>query len=309
MTHAESVGDAPCPSVMCRWRYDARGVPDYRSGIGEGVAGIAYAFDLFAVRTGDLSLRQYATAAAAYLESLITNDGAIPELPGESGYDTGFVHGAAGDAFVFLNFYKHTGDERWLNDAKRLLSWISVHAIHTHKGSAWPIEIDPIRGDDLTLATGIEEGAAGIGWVELQAYAVTKDVNYFNTARLAGDWLLAVADSHGNGVSWREDYKFGPTHTSLDNGAPGIGWFLEDLYRITKDVRYHQAALGAASWLNAIGHYDAAGVFLCENQSSGTPPQLPEEPSWHWGSAGIAGFLARLNGWQFDAPGEEPGIL
>ena len=72
MTHAESVGDAPCPSVMCRWRYDARGVPDYRSGIGEGVAGIAYAFDLFAVRTGDLSLRQYATAAAAYLESLIT---------------------------------------------------------------------------------------------------------------------------------------------------------------------------------------------------------------------------------------------
>ena len=32
-------------------------------------------------------------------------------------------------------------------------------------------------------------------------------------------------------------------------------------------------------------------------------PRLPAEPSWHWGSAGIAAFAARLAGWSGQAPG------
>jgi len=75
-SEASGFRGARCPR-MCRWRYydDA---PDYRTGMGEGNAGIVHAFDTFAQRTGKRWLERYALGGARFLESRISRHGAMP---------------------------------------------------------------------------------------------------------------------------------------------------------------------------------------------------------------------------------------
>ena len=160
---------------------------------------------------------------------------------------------------------------------------------------------------DVQYATGIEEGAAGVGWVELQAYHLTHDPVDLQTAIGAGNWLLASALPERGGLAWPEDLGADVVHTSLDNGAPGIGWFLDDLARETGDARFATAAQGAVTWLSAVAGRDRRGVVWFENRTRGRW-SLPGDPSWHWGLAGIAAFLARMDGLGVDSPGEEPGL-
>lgn len=303
---AEGVRGRPCPR-LCRWRYydDAA---DYRTGMGEGNAGIVYAFDLFAQRTRDRGYERYALGGARYLESLMNAGGAIPEHAGRSGYDTGFLSGSSGDAFMFMSLYRHTGDRRWLRDARRLLGWVRRQAVPRPEGIAWPIEIDPREGDDRQMATGIEEGAAGIGWTALQAYKLTHEHMYLRMADGAADWLFdnTVDEKGGNG--WVEDLHHPLVHTSLDNGAPGIAWFLHDLALVTRNRDYESSASDAIRWLWAVSRTDAKGIYWSEHRDGRGAWHLRREPSWHWGTAGIVAFLAGLNGWRLDMPGEEPGF-
>jgi hypothetical protein len=292
---------------MVRWAwYDTGGVKsaDYETGIGEGQAGIVYAFATFAQRTGDPQYLRYAEAGAAYLESLITPAGAIPEQVGGAGSDTGYLSGAAGDAFAFLNLYQGTHQQRWLDDAKRLLSWLAATGQPQTAGTAWPTELDTSgQNRNGQLATGIEEGAAGIGWVELQAYKITGDASYLRTATAAGDWLLSVGKSQASGVAWPEYSGNAPLSPSLDNGAAGIGWFLDDLWLATGKTNFEHGAQAARQWLTSQAQQTASGASW--TGMDGTT-SLPGEPSWHWGESGIAAFLVRAAGWQLDIPGEEP---
>ena len=303
---ARGAAGRPCPE-LCRWRYYDDAESDYRTGMGEGIAGIAYAFDAFAQRTRDPTYERYATGAAAYLEHEMTPAGAIPEVPGGTGYDTGFLSGDAGQAFLFLTLYAHTRDERWLHDAQRALGWVRAQAIATRGGLAWPIEVDPGDADDPSRATGIEEGAAGIGWVELQAYAVTRDSAHLRTARRAARWLRRVALREHGGLAWPEDAGQAIVHTGLDNGAAGIGWYLDDVARVTHSHADAVAARSAARWLRAVARRDRRGAYWYEYRDR-RGWHVRADPSWHWGSAGIAAFLARLRGWPVDMPGEEPGL-
>ncbi|HSU08756.1 MAG TPA: hypothetical protein VLK57_06100, partial [Pseudonocardia sp.] len=36
---------------------------------------------------------------------------------------------------------------------------------------------------------------------------------------------------------------------------------------------------------------------------------LADEPSWHWGAAGVLAFLARMHGWPVDSPGMQPSLV
>ena len=171
--------------------------------MGEGNAGIAYAFDVFAQRTGNRSFERYAVASASYLAHLISPQGAMPWGPGRAHYINGFLSGSAGDAFMFLRLYEHTHDRRWLADAERLLAYVRSQERPQAAGLDWAIYHDP---DDPTdpqgnlRATGIEEGAAGIGWVELQAWHVTHDPTCLSIAVGAGDWLLSVGTTSAAGL-------------------------------------------------------------------------------------------------------------
>lgn len=296
-----------CPEVSCEWTW-SNNDSSIQLGMGEGIAGITADFDTFYQRTGNSIYEQYAQAGAAFLQSQITSQGAMPEVAGDSEYDTGFLSGSSGAAFMYLQLYEHTQKTQYLTDATKLLSWVIAQEEDQQEGIAWPIMIDPADGNDETLATGVEEGNAGIGWVMLQAYAITHNQLYLQTAQSAGNWLLSQAQPEKAGVFWYEDADNPLLHTGLDNGAAGIGWFLDDLYKTTGNALYEQDAQKAETWLAAVGVSDADGGLICyENRQNGVWG-LFKEPSWHWGSSGIAAFFARMNGWSQDMPGEENGL-
>jgi lantibiotic modifying enzyme len=321
MAQAQGVNGQNCPSQMCRWQWGDT-EPSYQVGMGEGMAGIAYTFDAFAQRTGNQTYEQYAEATAAYIQSLMQSDGSVPETAdpspgtsadGDTTYDTGFLSGASGDAFMFMALYKHTGNNQYLANAQKILSWVTSVQISAQGGITWPISLDPDAGNDSHEATGIEEGNAGIGWVFIQAYKVTNNKGYLTTAEQAANWLLNTALPSQGGYSWYEDANdtTTPIHTSLDNGAPGIGWFLHDMYLADGNVAYQTGALQAVNWLAATAQISNGAAYWYENYTkngSSTTGNLYQEPSWHWGNSGIAGFLANMSGWSTDSPGEEPGL-
>jgi hypothetical protein len=92
-------------------------------------------------------------------------------------------------------------------------------------------------------------------------------------------------------------------HVGLDSGAAGIGWVLEDLAHAGLDPAANRAAARSTlAGLRTRAVRDALGMSWYENETGGKQ-LVPAEPSWHWGSAGIAAFAARLAGWSGRGPG------
>ena len=97
-----------CPA-LCYWHWQDPAGKEIYTGMGEGVAGIAWALNEFAQRRAGIDpaaaarFARYAQGAASWLESQMVRvklpdgqDGAkIPEMPGTQVFDTGFVSGAA----------------------------------------------------------------------------------------------------------------------------------------------------------------------------------------------------------------------
>ena len=295
---AQATGPS-CPETACSWRWTDD--PDWRvayNGLGMGQAGIVLTLDAFADRTGNRTFRQYARAGAARLREL-TDGGASPLPRGSESatLETGFLSGSAGAAYMFLQRYVRDRDPVDLATARRLLAWVNDQAVAVPSGGLrWPV-----ADDDASSATGFELGAAGIAWVNLRAARVTGDPAYKEVARRAGAWLRHVRLSGG---AWRELGEWqSPVHVGLDSGAAGIGWLLEELARAGLDREANRrAARSALAWLRADARHDRRGAYWYANRI-GTRPGFRAEPSWHWGSAGIAAFAARLAGWSGRGPG------
>jgi hypothetical protein len=328
ISKAQAPKGRSCPGV-CTWDWQDPASEHVYTGMGEGVAGIAWALDAFAARrskidpVGAARFARYAQSAAAWLESQmvpVTLPGGepaakMPEEPGRQVYDTGFLSGSAGDAFLFYQLYLSTGRGQYRRDADLLFAWVRAQALTDQScpGLKWPIQS---HGLGSTLyATGVEEGNAGIGWVAIQAYKILVGrepalaVKDLQLARSAGDWLLSSCAGHQNNEKayWPEDQGRQLVHTSLDNGAPGIGIFLYDLYGVTGAPTYRDGAADARRWIESVAFHDRHGAYWCEHIRSESW-HLCGEPSWHWGEAGIVDFAARLQGWSLDIPGEEPGF-
>src|SRR3954451_17914057 len=289
-----------CPETSCTWRWTDD--PSWRvgyNGVGMGQAGVVLALDAFADRTGDPTFRAYARAGAARLREL-TALGTYPLPRGfeDATLETGFLSGSAGAAYVFFERYTRDRDPADLVTARGLLRWVNDQAVADRSGGLyWPIS----RGSDATPA-GFELGAAGIAWVNLRAYDATGDRGYREVARRAAVWLRSVSIARSAWAELPGDPTV-PVHIGLDSGAAGIGWVLADLARAGLDPAANRAAARAAlSGLRAAAARDRQGAFWYANRT-GSRPRLRAEPSWHWGSAGIAAFAARLAGWSGSGPG------
>ena len=183
---AHGADGKPCP-VMCSWQWDQDRGSGVYTGMGMGISGIAYTFDLFAQRTGNATDERYAEGAARYVEHLITKRHGVPEQPGKPGWDTGYLSGSAGDAFMFLSLYHHTRNRHWLRDAVRLLL-IVQHEGHVSRDAR--VLADRNRSfrqaEQRRYRPGYRKGNAGIGWTMLNAYEITHRIQYLAIARRAG---------------------------------------------------------------------------------------------------------------------------
>jgi len=329
LSQAESSSGSESP--IFRWRWDASdsGSP-YYIGMGQGLAGIIDALETFHARTKDTDpefaaeCHRYAIGALRYLDqvrSTLGNNGgdnrSIPETgaigqDGDTTMDAGYLSGAAGAAFMFLRLFQATSDSSYRDRADTLLSWLddTTNGPKVDFGdgtAAWKLSLDPRGGSDPQYATGMEEGAAGIGWTYLQAHRVTGDERYLATAKQAANWLLRVAVQQHSALAWREDEHPASSsiHANLNNGAAGIGMFLMDMYQATKDQRYLVGAQGAQRWLAATALHDGNVVYW---QDVDNGSRYAKDPSWHWGSAGIVAFLLRMSGGTFDMPGMQEAL-
>jgi hypothetical protein len=294
-----------CPETACSWRWtDDPTRPAAYYGVGMGQAGIVLTLDAFADRTGDSTFRAYARAGAAQVRRLTAN-GTRPLSRGSeqsATHETGFLSGSAGAAYMFLERYRRDRDPVDLATARRLLAWVDDQAVVDSAGDvSWPFAGEA----GAWTASGFELGVAGIAWVNLQAARTTGEDAYRARARRAGSWLRRVAVRDG---AWEElpGESPSPLHIGLDSGAAGIGWVLEDLARAGIDGPANRdAARSALAGLRAEARHDRLGAFWYESRT-GTRRRLRAEPSWHWGSAGIAAFAARLLGWSGMTPGGQP---
>ena len=288
-----------CPKVSCTWRWTDD--PDWRvayNGVGMGQAGVVMTLDTFADRTGNQTFRAYARAGAARLREL-TENGTRPLARGSESQtlETGFLSGSAGAAYMFLGRYARDRDPADLATARALLAWVNGQAVPDPSGGLrWPV-----ADDDASSATGFELGAGGIAWVNLRAARMTGDPSYREVARRAGVWLRQVQLAGGD---WHElGDEPSPVHVGLDSGGAGIGWVLEDLARAGIDTAANRrAARSALARLRDGAARDRLGSYWYAMRTSGRT-LLRAEPSWHWGSAGIAAFAARLAGWSGRGPG------
>jgi Lanthionine synthetase C-like protein len=300
MEQARSGFSEPCPHV-CTWPWtDDPTRTETWSGFGMGLGGIVSTLDAFSARTGDRLQRAYARAGRNALLRL-TDDGRrpLPEQPGATTRKTGFFAGSAGAAKVLLA----RDGEADRAAARRLLAWVNRQGIAaTRGGLRWPLALDPVGGDNRLSATGFQEGSAGIAWVNLHAYRATGSAHYRETARRAGVWLRRIARTERRGWAWAErPHEPGSSvHTGLDNGAAGIGFVLADLAGAGIEPRANRAAAEQALlWLHAQARRDGRGAYWYEHRARGRW-HVRADPSWHWGTAGIAAFAARMAGWSGD---------
>lgn len=325
LAQAENVGgDQP----VYRWRWDANDdQSEANMGMGMGAVGLVHTLTLFHERLGgsDPALatkcKDYINGTLRYIDQVRTNLGsndgdarALPETgiigeDGDTAMNSGYLSGAAGAAFMYLKLSSVFDEPAYLQKAEELLAWLSDEQngplVTSENGLAWQLALDPQGGDDAQLATGFEEGAAGIGWVYLQAYKVTGKQEYLETAEGAARWLDSVAIKDSTGYSWHEDES--PTneiiHVNLNNGAAGIGMFMLDLAETSGKQEYYQIAQQAHNWVQATAQID--GNVLYWNDNDGEAP-YSNDPSWHWGRAGLIGFMARMNGGSVNIPGQQP---
>ena len=315
-----------------RWKWDASAQNSpYYEGMGEGAAGIINAFATYYERLKD-SDPSIAAKCKHYIEGglrgldairrqLHNNIGTSPTIPGtgvagqngDTEMDSGYLSGAAGAAYMYLNLHRIFGNKEYLTNAEEILGWLSdtKHGPIVKLGNnevAWRLALDPQGGNNNSLATGVEEGAAGIGWAYLQAYNQTGNKNYLNTAKAAGNWLLSVAIKQpGGGLAWREDEHSTNilVRPNLDNGAAGIGMFLQDLAKDSRDSKYQAGAQGAVKWLMTSAQGHANHIYWNDNDEGN---HFSKDPSWHWGLAGIIEAIQRIDAGQQDIIGEQPSL-
>jgi len=325
---AENIGRAE-PVYSWPWKAGDSS-SEHFMGIGQGAVGMVYSFASYyqRLRISDPDIaaecRQYIDGTLRYISQVRdlngSNGGDVRALPetgivgqdGDTTMNSGYLSGSAGAAFMYLKLYQVFGDQTYITEANRLFSWLEDQKngpmVTFGDGSvAWKLSIDPHGGNNPVYATGFEEGSAGIGWTYLQAYKMTHNQHYLDVAKKSADWLADVSIQDGPGTAWHEDES--PTkpviHANLNNGAAGIGMFLKDLADTSGDLKYQHMAQQALEWIIASGKYNNANIYWDDNDGENN---YSHDPSWHWGTAGIVEFAAKMGGGNIDIPGEQPGL-
>lgn len=236
-----------------------------------GTAGVALFLGELASVTGETALAR--TARAALRQSFHTIDAVRPSER------LGLFTGWSGIGYAATRMGRALNDEALVQSARALLGRLKLE--RPGDGS-----VDLMAGSAGAILALVELGDEGTeGWIKL-------------ASRLAED-LLDRAVAEGETYSWR---SFNHAHeynlTGLSHGAAGIGLALTELWAVTGEVRYQDAARRAFAyeerWFDErAGNWpDLRGV----RARRARPRQLPFSTFWCHGAAGIA--LARLRAFE-----------
>jgi lantibiotic modifying enzyme len=138
------------------------------------------------------------------------------------------------------------GDLSFLDAGLRAGNWLNRHCIPTAQGITWPV----FPGEE-PIVTHLYSGSAGVVLYFLQAYCITGQSSYLETACRACDDLVArLPDKLGieNGDA------------GLYTGVSGVGYALLKTYKLSQQAKYKQAALRSLDLLAEGVHPAEGGV-------------------------------------------------
>jgi serine/threonine protein kinase len=199
------------------------------------------------------------------------------QAPGPDNPRPGLYNGEAGVAVALLRAGQVLKDDALIQEAVSRGSWVAALPFNT---------------------PGIFNGTAGRLRFHLLLWDVTGDEIHLDAATKAGEYLVETAQNMGHEqgpqmLSWTMPPGDGPhdgrTYTGYALGASGVGDALLDLFDVTGDSRFLQAAAGAARWLEHRGTpslNDASGLDW--SQVDGEPLK---GGFWGHGASGVGIFL------------------
>ncbi len=273
---AVSVGDfvaslAERDSGGFRWKtIGYSGEDAYSPEIFSGVSGIAiFLADLHSA-TGNPSFGTHARGAMAWVRDSVESEN------GGFGPYRGLYSGMSGHGLAMLHTGRATGAGDLIDSAKQR----AVALLGSEYG-----------GCELMY------GAAGIGIFLLNCFQEFGDETYLEEALRAGEHIVGESESDGEGIKW--SIRLGPSATyqhGMAHGAAGIGYFLAELYRVSANTRFRDAAVGAAGWLRS---------QVANSEHGASWRRYPDDSElarfqWCHGAPGIGLFFAKT----FEITGE-----
>lgn len=248
--------------------------PGSTASLGEGAAGRALFLHELDRATGNPNLVANTTAAADRLLAL------LPDAMAGDGFPprTSLYYGAPGIGLVLLRLHETTGQPRHLEGARDVADWLV-----SGKGAegSWSSFNDILFGDAGTIVFLLEASEA-----------LDSDATLRRAAE-AGRALVARARSEHGGLYWVLREGGTSNLPNFSHGAAGVGYLMTRLYEATGDDDFLDAALGAATYLEAIA--DTTGGALRVPYGLDRPEWRERyELGWGHGIAGTARFFGSL---------------
>lgn len=311
------------------------------TGLADGSAGIGYYLLRLHLQTGRTDFLNAAIRASTFLHGLLVsypdeNEAGLLSVPiaaGESNTLTGLYDGNAGVSYFLLALSGVLQDrgltgqaEATLTDARGILQWLKDDEVRQSSlgGYNWLADAEGVSltPGQRSVATGLEDGAAGVGWAFLQASRAGES-DALDSAQGAGRWLSHALIAHYyQGRVWWPDLIEPWTEPSLEDGSAsagstavtgqryrymtglrrgiaGVAWFLLELAQ-EEDLQC-SATLSdqAAHWLYLRGRPQNTSTELwrwpevAERYVSGDELTGREGASLDYGTMGILPFLSR----------------
>jgi len=197
----------------------------------------------------------------------------------------GFSHGTAGNAYALAAAGRRLDRPDLIAVATRGAETLLALG-HTPDGWALPLTIPP-RPNGPTVNFGWCHGPAGTARLFLMLDAIDPQPRWQSAVDAC---VQALADS-------RLPARLYPGY--WDNlarccGTAGVGQLLLDRYQATGDVFLLDWVDRLAADVIDRAVTTPAGVTWSNTEHTRTPSELPPEPGFMQGAAGIAGWLARL---------------
>jgi lantibiotic modifying enzyme len=137
------------------------------------------------------------------------------------------------------------GKRDYFEAAQQTASWLQSCALQTQAGKTWPA--DP--RDSTTVSTNLYSGPSGIVLFFLEMYRATKNEVYLNEARAGADYLIATLPD-----------TISQEQSGLYTGVAGIGFVLNETFKITSDKKYRDEALRCVKLLHKHAKKAGAGI-------------------------------------------------
>ncbi|MBD0329134.1 MAG: class IV lanthionine synthetase LanL [Thermoleophilia bacterium] len=298
-------------------------VDDALAAIGDAAEAAPHAFGSGAALADD-DRRRYAELARGLADTLAVDAGQLARAHELAGADAPLVYrdvgiGTAGLVLALSEVVDVFGDTRH-REALEVVARALVHALPPdgepvsglYVGEAGIVAALLRAGQVLGDAALVSEaagrgrkaaqlrdassdlfnGTAGRLRVHLWLFDTTGDEAHLADALAAGERLLARAEpAGGDGLSWSSTLPDGEVVAYLGyaHGAAGIGDALLDLFEVTGETRFRDAARAASRWIAPLG-----APTLADGTGLDWPDVEAGElggPLWCHGAAGIGRFF------------------